>query len=249
MSQVEVTQQISAASQKVTCLYCRVSTLDQASGLEAQIRTLKEYCDKNRITQYEIFTDEGISGAKQNRPSLDRMMALVKEGRVNRVVCYSFSRYARSVTHLLSALETFRSLDVAFVSYTESIDTNSPMGRAFFVVVAAISQLERELIVERVKNGLKNAKMKGIHIGRKKTRPSELLRTLIHKGLPYRTIAAICGTSQGSVWAEKKSMRIEEEEARIKKVASDAAALSEEIESAKKDPGAISAPAISFSIT
>ena len=84
---------------RVSGLYCRVSTLDQISGLESQIRTLKEYCEKNRITNYEIFTDEGISGAKYSRPALDRMMSLVREGKIERVICYSFSRFARSVTH------------------------------------------------------------------------------------------------------------------------------------------------------
>jgi DNA invertase Pin-like site-specific DNA recombinase len=193
-----------------------VSTQDQTSGLESQVRTLRDFCDKNNIHNVEIFTDEGISGAKANRPALDRMMKLVREGRVERVVCYSFSRYARSVTHLLTALEEFRKFDTAFVSYTESVDTNSPMGRAFFTVIAAISQLERELIQERVRNGLKNARAKGKHIGRVKTRPSPLIRQLLAKGLPYRTIASICGISHGSIWAEKRAILLEEQEAKTK---------------------------------
>ncbi|OFZ06271.1 MAG: hypothetical protein A2X97_02285 [Bdellovibrionales bacterium GWA1_52_35] len=145
---------------KVTGIYVRVSTNDQNSGLESQIRTLKEYCEKNKIVSYQVFADEGISGAKSSRPGLDRMMAEARQGKIDRVIVYSFSRFARSVTHLLTALEEFRKLNVPFISYTENVDTNSPMGRAFFVVIAAISQLERELIVERVKNGLRNAKAK-----------------------------------------------------------------------------------------
>ncbi len=202
---------------KMTALYLRVSTQDQNSGLQSQERTLKEFCEKNQIANYEIFADEGISGAKSSRPSLDRMMAQVREGKFDKVVVYSFSRFARSVTHLLTALEEFRKLNVSFLSFTESVDTNSPMGRAFFVVIAAISQLERELIVERVKNGLRNAKAKGKHIGRKKTRPSELIRTLLKKGLPFRTISSITGSSHGSVGLELKLMRAEELEAKRKK--------------------------------
>lgn len=205
---------------KVTCLYVRVSTQDQSSGLESQIRTLKEFCEKNNIKNFELFADEGISGAKSSRPSLDRMMSLVREGKVERVIVYSFSRFARSVTHLLTALEEFRGKNVAFLSYTEQVDTNSPMGRAFFVVIAAISQLERELIVERVKNGLKNARLKGKHIGRKKTRPSEIIRALLKKNLPYRTIASVAGISHGSVWAEKRLML--QEEAQAKELAASA---------------------------
>jgi len=85
------------------------------------------------------------------------------------------------------------------------------MGRAFFTVIAAIAQLERELIVERVKNGLKNAKAKGIHIGRKKTRPSELIRAMLRKNVPYRKIAEIANCSHGAIYSERVAMRREEE--------------------------------------
>ena len=84
------------------------------------------------------------------------------------------------------------------------------------MICASISQLERELIVERVKNGLKNARMKGKIIGRKKTRPSEIIRALLKKQLPYRTISSVANCSSGSVWAEKKAMMKEEEQARLK---------------------------------
>jgi DNA invertase Pin-like site-specific DNA recombinase len=166
---------------RVTALYVRVSTQDQSSGMDSQLRTLKEFCEKNNITRFEVFADEGISGGKVSRPALDRMMSLVREGKIDRVIVYSFSRYARSVTHLLNGLEEFKKMNVSFTSYTEKVDTESPMGRAFFVIIAAISQLERELIVERVKNGLKNAKIRGKLIGRRKTRPSELIRQLLKK--------------------------------------------------------------------
>jgi DNA invertase Pin-like site-specific DNA recombinase len=141
-------------SQKITALYCRVSTHDQHNGLESQIRTLKEFCEKNKTENFEIFTDEGISGAKNSRPSLDRMMSLVRSGNVESVVVYSISRFARSVTHLLNALEEFNKLGVSFVSYTEKMDTNSPMGKMVFVIISAVSALERDLIIERLKKRL-----------------------------------------------------------------------------------------------
>lgn len=204
---------MTSEQKKRTALYARVSTADQASGLEAQVRTLKDFCEKNGITNFELFADENVSGAKASRPGLDRMMQAARNGELERVVVYSFSRFARSTTHLLAALEEFKTVNVAFLSITEQIDTNSPMGRAFFTVIAAIAQLERELIVERVKNGLKNAKAKGKHIGRKKTRNSAVLRVLIKRGLPYRVISSIAGCSHGAVWAEKLAMRKEEQEA------------------------------------
>jgi DNA invertase Pin-like site-specific DNA recombinase len=191
-----------------------VSTADQTSGLEAQVRTLKEFCEKHQITNFELFADENQSGAKASRPSLDRMMAAVRNGEIDKVVVYSFSRFARSTTHLLGALEEFRRVNVSFISYTEQIDTNSPMGRAFFTVIAAIAQLERELIVERVKNGLRNAKAKGKHIGRKKTRNSSLIRALLMKKIPYRKIAEIANCSHGSIYCEAVELRRETEAAK-----------------------------------
>lgn len=187
---------------KKCALYARVSTADQKTGLESQIRALKEFCERKQIIHYELFTDENFSGAKVSRPSLDRMMEAVRKGELSTVIVYSFSRFARSTTHLLSALEEMKKHETEFISLTEQIETNSPMGRAFFTVIAAISQLERELIVERVKNGLKNAKMKGVHIGRKKTRPSELIRTLRRSGLSYSAIAKITNVSEGAIGAE-----------------------------------------------
>jgi DNA invertase Pin-like site-specific DNA recombinase len=193
-------------------LYARVSTDGQQTGLESQIRALKDHCERMKIENYELFTDENISGAKVSRPSLDRMMKAVRDNELSTVVVYSFSRFARSTTHLLTALEEMKKHDTEFISLTEKIETNSPMGRAFFTVIAAISQLERELIAERVKNGLRNARAKGKHIGRQKTRPSALIRALLKSGMTYRKAAAVARVSHGSIHAEKIEMLREERE-------------------------------------
>ncbi len=102
----------------------------------------------------------------------------LSEGLMDKVIVYSFSRYARSVTHLLKVLEEFKKLSVGFVSITESIDTNTPLGSAVFTILGAVAQLERDLIAERVRNRLANAKAKGIRIGRLKTRDTDLIRKL-----------------------------------------------------------------------
>ncbi len=194
---------------RVAC-YARVSTDQQSTGLESQVRILKDYCQKNDIQNYEIFMDEGISGTKSSRRALDRMMAAVNAGEISSVVVYSFSRFARSTTHLLNALQVFKAKNVSFVSLTEKIDTSTPVGIAVFSILAAISQLERDLIAERVRTGLANARAKGKLIGRRKQRDSDLIRKLLKAGMTFRQIAVIAKCSHGSVWAEKSAMIKEE---------------------------------------
>jgi DNA invertase Pin-like site-specific DNA recombinase len=140
------------------------------------------------------------------------MMNDVREGMIGKVIVYSFSRYARSVTHLLRALEEFKKLDVGFVSITESIDTNTPLGSAVFTILGAVAQLERDLIAERVRNGLANAKAKGIRIGRLKVRDSDLIRKLKASGMTYRQIAQIARCSAGAVGAEMRAWKKEKAE-------------------------------------
>lgn len=185
-------------------LYARVSTDRQSKGLEAQIRTLREYCKANGIDSSQIYSDTNISGSKQSRPALDQLMKDCKDGKVQSVVVYSFSRFARSTKHLLSALDLFKTLNINFISLTESLDTRTPVGTAIFTIISAIGQLERELISERVKNGLANAKAKGKRIGRPKTRNSTLILELHKQGLSLRKIAHLAKCSQWSVWQEVK---------------------------------------------
>jgi DNA invertase Pin-like site-specific DNA recombinase len=146
---------------KAAALYLRVSTQNQHNGLEAQQRALLSYCEQNAITDYRIYSDEGISGGKSSRPELSKLMADIDAGLISTVVVYSFSRFARSTKHLIEALEHFNTRSVGFVSLSERLETNTPSGRAIFTILAAISQLERELVSERVKNGLVNAVAKG----------------------------------------------------------------------------------------
>ena len=188
--------------EKKTALYCRVSTGNQSKGLQAQIHALREHCSHKGIKNFIIYEDENISGTKDSRPALNKMMKDVKEGMIDKVICYSFSRYARSTTHLLKALQTFKELGVGFTSLTEQIDTDSPLGVAIFTILGSISQLERDLIAERVKNGLNAARARGVQLGRKKTRPSNLIRTLRQSGMTYSKIAKIAKCSTGAVAKE-----------------------------------------------
>lgn len=200
---------MSPINQKNTALYCRVSTGNQGSGLEAQVRALRNYCTQKEISHFLLFQDENQSGVKYSRPALDKMMKAVRNKEIDRVIVYSFSRYARSTSHLLSALEEFKKLGVEFVSISENIETNSPLGVAIFSILGAVAQLERDILIERVKNGLANARAKGVILGRRKSRDSDLIRRLYLTGVTYREIGRIAKCSSGAVSAEVRDLKKE----------------------------------------
>jgi DNA invertase Pin-like site-specific DNA recombinase len=112
------------------------------------------------------YVDHGISGSKEKRPALDKLMADARRRAVDAVVVFRFDRFARSVSHLARALDEFRALGIEFVSLHEAIDTSTPMGRAMFHIAGAFAELEREIIRERVRAGLANAKRRGRKVGR-----------------------------------------------------------------------------------
>jgi DNA invertase Pin-like site-specific DNA recombinase len=130
---------MNSQGERIPALYLRVSTDHQSSGLISQERALREYCRQNGISNFKIFKDENQSGAKTSRPALDELMASVRNGEVSKVIVFAFSRFARSTTHLLNALNEFKSVGTEFVSITEKIETNSPMGVAMFSILAALS--------------------------------------------------------------------------------------------------------------
>lgn len=200
--------------ERIFAMYLRVSTYQQTVG--SQLHALKEYCLRNGIEKYEMFIDEGISGAIENRPALNRLMEMVEKNEVQMILTFSFSRIARSTSHLLKTLQKCKDHNTRLNSITEALDTNSPMGMALFTILGALSQLERELIREHVRAGLANARAKGKKIGRTKKRDSDLIRKLLRKGLSYRTVASLCNCSHGSIHAEKLAMKKEEEEQKKK---------------------------------
>jgi DNA invertase Pin-like site-specific DNA recombinase len=131
-----------------------------------QLRELCEYCRRRSWKIVDEYTDKGISGSKERRPELDRMMADAKRRKFDAVVVYRYDRLARSLRHLVNALEEFRSLGIDFVSLHEGVDTSTPNGRLVFGIFATIAEFERELIRSRVRSGLATAKAKGIRLGR-----------------------------------------------------------------------------------
>jgi DNA invertase Pin-like site-specific DNA recombinase len=146
-------------------IYARVSTSNNGQDPTMQTREMGEFCQRRGWTLAE-YVDIGISGTKEKRPALDRLMADAHKRKFDVVVVWKFDRFARSVSHLLRGLETFRALGIEFVSLTEGVDTSTPAGKMVFTVLGAVAELERSLIVERVKAGLRNARAKGKRLGR-----------------------------------------------------------------------------------
>jgi len=149
---------------KRAALYLRVSTLDQHA--EAQLYDLRQMAQQRGYQIVEEFIDT-ISGAKARRPGLDAMMRDARRGRFDVVLVWASDRIARSVKHFLDVLDELNRLNIQFISFREQIDTGGPLGRAVVVIIGAIAELERNLIVERVRAGMRRAKLEGRHIGRK----------------------------------------------------------------------------------
>jgi DNA invertase Pin-like site-specific DNA recombinase len=169
-------------------LYTRVSTQDQS--VEMQVSDLRQYCKQRGIEIYKEYKDEGVSGTKDKRPALDELMSNARKRKFDAVLCWRFDRFARSTKHLITALEEFRHLGIDFISYQENIDTSSPLGKAMFIIVSAIAELERNIIVERVKAGIRRAKENGKRLGRPKilNLKIEELQRMRGQGLSFKKI-------------------------------------------------------------
>jgi DNA invertase Pin-like site-specific DNA recombinase len=151
------------AKSKRVAIYTRVSTIDQHP--ETQLCDLREMAKQRGYEIVQEYTDK-ISGAKQKRPGLDQLLADAGRHKFDLVLVWAFDRMARSVWHFLEILDELNHLNVEFVSFRENIDTGGPLGRAMIVIVGAIAELEKNLIVERVRAGMRRARLEGRQIGR-----------------------------------------------------------------------------------
>jgi DNA invertase Pin-like site-specific DNA recombinase len=182
-----------------TALYARISTSNNGQSPEMQLRELREHCERRGWQVAGEYVDTGISGAKDRRPELDRLMADAHKRRFDVVAVWKFDRFARSVSHLLRALDTFRILGIEFVSLSESLDTATPAGRMVFRVLGAVAELERSLIAERVRAGLRNARAKGKRLGRPRVSVDAVrITTLRNAGASWSTICSETGLSKGT---------------------------------------------------
>ena len=190
----------------VAAVYSRVSTIGHGQDPAMQTRELTDYCQRRGWEIYGSYVDNGVSGKKDSRPALNRLMEDAHARRFDVVVCWRFDRFSRSVSHLCRALETFNALDIQFVSLCEQVDTNTPTGKLVFTILGAVAEGERNLIAERVRSGLKNARAKGKRLGRP-TKSVDVARinSLRAAGHSWRTIAGMMKLSVGTVYAAARS--------------------------------------------
>jgi DNA invertase Pin-like site-specific DNA recombinase len=188
-------------------IYARVSTTNHGQDVTVQTRELQQFAEARGWRLIDSYLDLGISGSKDKRPELDRLMADAHRRKFDVVIVWKFDRFARSVSHLLRALETFNALGISFVSLSEQMDTTTPTGKMIFTVLGAVAELERSLIAERVRAGLRNARAKGKTLGRPRVAvdAAEVAR-LRACGASWPSIARELGVSVGTVYQAARSL-------------------------------------------
>jgi DNA invertase Pin-like site-specific DNA recombinase len=185
-------------------IYVRVSTSNQGQDTEVQARELREHASRRGWSVIEEYADH-VSGAKENRPALDRLMKDGKRRKFDVLLCWKLDRVGRSLKHLVNLLAELEAFGVALVSLSDSLDLSTPQGRLMFQIIAAMAEFERSLIVERVKAGMRNARAKGRRIGRPSNIPltyelkAQIAEAYLQREGSLRTIAARFGTSLGTV--------------------------------------------------
>ena len=183
-------------------LYARVSTKNNGQNPETQLVALREYASNRGFEITEEYVDLGVSGSKDRRPALDRLMKDARARKIDAVLVSRFDRFARSTKHLVTALEEFQALGVDFLSLGESVDTSTPMGKMIFTVLGAVAELERSLIKERVAMGLERARKEGKAHGRpRRIFDREKAQRLRDEGKSFREIGRILKVNKGTVAA------------------------------------------------
>ena len=182
-------------------LYARVSTLNGHQDTEMQLSELREYATRRGLSIHEEYVDEGVSGSKESRPALNRLMTDAQKCRFDAILVWKIDRFGRSLKHLVNSLADLSAYGVTFISLRDNLDLSTPSGRLMFQIIGAMAEFERALIQERVRAGLRNAKAKGKRIGRPRqvVESSEVLK-LRAEGLSWRAISERLRLGLGTVY-------------------------------------------------
>jgi DNA invertase Pin-like site-specific DNA recombinase len=181
---------------KTAAIYARVSTVNHGQDVSMQTRELREYCKRRNLRIVDEYTDIGVSGSKDSRPELNRLMADAKQRKFDAVCVWKLDRFGRSLRHLVNALAEFESLGICFVSLKDNLDLSTPSGRLMFQIIGAMAEFERALIQERIRGGLRNARAKGKTLGRpRKVVDATRIAALRAQGRSWRDVAREVGTN------------------------------------------------------
>lgn len=173
-------------------IYARVSTDEQSP--EMQLAESRDYCQRRGLEVVGEYVDHGISGAREHRPQLDRLVSDAHQRRFDAVLVWKLDRFGRSLKHLVNALAEFEALGITFISLRDNLDLSTPSGRLMFQIIGAMAEFERALIRERVKAGIFHARARGKRIGRPKALVDcQAVNGLRAEGKSLRTIAAMLG--------------------------------------------------------
>ncbi len=180
-------------------IYARVSTLN-GQDPAMQVRELEEYCQRRGWRAVRAYIDAGVSGTREKRPGLDKLMSDAKQRKFDAVLVWKLDRWGRSLRHFVNSLAELEALGIVFVSLKDNLDLSTPSGRLMFQIIGAMAEFERSLIVERVRSGLRNARAKGVRIGRPKVVvDSARIATLRCSGATWATICqGELGVSKGT---------------------------------------------------
>ncbi len=179
-------------------LYARVSTLNNQDP-EMQLAELREYADRRGWQVIEEYTDQGVSGCKESRPALNRLMTDATRRKFDAILVWKIDRFGRSLKHLVNSLAELAALGVAFISLRDNLDLSTPSGRLMFQIIGAMAEFERALIQERVRAGIRNARAKGKRLGRPRVFvDASRIASLRAQGRSWAQIVAEVGIGKGT---------------------------------------------------
>jgi DNA invertase Pin-like site-specific DNA recombinase len=182
-------------------IYSRVSTLGKGQDVEVQARELREFAARRGWTVEAEFSDSGISGAKESRPALDRMLQAAKRRKFDGILIWKLDRIGRSLKHLVNLLGELESVGCALVSFSDNMDLSTPQGKLMFGIIGAMAEFERSLICERVKAGIAHRRLKGLKVGGRAALDLDMeeIKRLRSSGLSLAAIGKELGTTAKTI--------------------------------------------------
>jgi len=197
---------VAGQSSHRVAIYARISTINHGQDVGLQTGELREFAEVRGWRLADEYVDRGVSGSKDSRPELNRLMADARKRRFDLVLVWKLDRLGRSLRHLVNVLAEFESLNIAFVSLSDNLDLSTASGRLMFQIIGAMGEFERALIRERVRAGLRHARSKGKRLGRPRVAvDGSRVAELRAQGLSWAAIGDRLGIGEGTAYRAAQS--------------------------------------------